>query len=525
MPNSVPASVENRNYHFYIALLFIFIAVLVRIIFWIYTQRIWEDALISLTPARNVWEGFGLTHHASEPRVHSFTSALGELILISGESIRQGIATMRIASLASAAIAIYFCYKIAELWRFTTPAICLVLAFLALDHLQIFFGMAGMETQVATAVFFACIYYFLKSEWTMLGISSGLALICRPEFTFLLLPIGISLLTVHRSHLLRSTIAGALVAGPWLLFATLYYGSPVPHTIYAKSALNSDSFLSGDAWQYLLNTWRSLAPFREYWAVSATPVPEWLLVATVLSVVVLALVGFFFVFSFDKRAIVPASALFIFFSYRTLFNIDPYYMWYMPPFMGLLFLFAGGGLSYLQRNTSNSAAVALSAYLILAYSVHLPFTMPIDRAVQQEIEDGIRTTVGIKLNELMTEDDNAVLEPLGYIGWQARNKTIFDFPGLSSPTSRRILEENTGQGIPGVIRELKPDYLVLRPRELASLRRWLPRLASSYQVVYHIKPEKKIKLSRWGVSYSPSGTEFYILSYEGDSAPTSSASG
>lgn len=49
-------------------------AVLIRLAFWVYTDRIWEDALISATPARNVWEGFGLTHHASEPRVHSFTS-------------------------------------------------------------------------------------------------------------------------------------------------------------------------------------------------------------------------------------------------------------------------------------------------------------------------------------------------------------------------------------------------------------------------------------------------------------------
>lgn len=45
-----------------------------RLTFWFYTGRVWEDALVTITAARNVWEGFGLTHHASEPHVQSFTS-------------------------------------------------------------------------------------------------------------------------------------------------------------------------------------------------------------------------------------------------------------------------------------------------------------------------------------------------------------------------------------------------------------------------------------------------------------------
>src|ERR1700751_2055518 len=70
--------------HLFVALLLA--ALTVRLVFWLYTGRIWEDTLISLTPARNAWEGFGLTHHASEPRVHSFPSSLGEVIMLIGEA-------------------------------------------------------------------------------------------------------------------------------------------------------------------------------------------------------------------------------------------------------------------------------------------------------------------------------------------------------------------------------------------------------------------------------------------------------
>jgi hypothetical protein len=83
---------------------FIIIAVSVRLLYWFYTGRIWEDALITLTPARNLWEGFGLTHHFSEPRVHSFTSPISVLIPVIGEAFGQGILLIQICSLFAAAI-------------------------------------------------------------------------------------------------------------------------------------------------------------------------------------------------------------------------------------------------------------------------------------------------------------------------------------------------------------------------------------------------------------------------------------
>src|SRR4051794_4994836 len=51
-------------------------AVAVRIFFWAYTQRRYEDALITLTHAVNAVDGLGLTHHPGEGRVHGFTSAV-----------------------------------------------------------------------------------------------------------------------------------------------------------------------------------------------------------------------------------------------------------------------------------------------------------------------------------------------------------------------------------------------------------------------------------------------------------------
>ena len=180
-------------------LFFIALALATRLVFWFYTGRVWEDALITITAARNVWAGFGLTHHASEPYVQSFTSPISVLIPIAGELFHQGLLFLRLSSLVASIAAIYFAYRIGVLLGFRWMAQVFALTYLACDQIQIFFGMGGMETQVVTTVAIAVLYYFLSQRWWSLGIACGLATLSRPEFImFLLAPVGISLLLFHR---------------------------------------------------------------------------------------------------------------------------------------------------------------------------------------------------------------------------------------------------------------------------------------------------------------------------------------
>jgi hypothetical protein len=70
-----------------------------RLTFWFYTGRVWEDALITRTAARNVWEGVGLTHHASEPHVHGVTSPLGSKVPVRAT---KNLSPPRVAGLVDA---------------------------------------------------------------------------------------------------------------------------------------------------------------------------------------------------------------------------------------------------------------------------------------------------------------------------------------------------------------------------------------------------------------------------------------
>jgi hypothetical protein len=496
-----------------VLLVFLLIAAAARLVFWIYTGRIWEDAMITLTPARNAWEGFGLTHHASEPYVHSFTSPISVLIPLLGESIGQGLIALRLASLAGGLAAIYYAWRIGQVLQLPLPAQIVLLGYLSLDHLQIFFGMGGMETQVVTAILLANVCYYLTGEWKKLGVAVGLAMISRPEFIFWIAALGLALLIAHRERIVTVVWRAAVVGLPWFAFATWYYGSPIPNTIVAKSWSYRVRFLSA-GWDhigtYLLGSWRHIAPFRQYWAVVDAPLPDALLLAVVLGVIALALIGLAASVWTRPKLITIAGLVVLFVAYKTGSVIDRYYMWYLPPFMAVLFVFVALGIARIGRLTE-IGAVAIVAIVVAAYATPFLWSLELDRRTQVEIEQGVRTVVGRKLNQLMGRDDTVVLEPLGFVGWEARNKTIYDFPGLGSRIAVSALRDVSHASLETLAAALRPTFLMLRPAELAALRSAYSDVAAAYEPVDGARLAGPANLRFLGLSHLTVDDDFTIL--------------
>lgn len=495
-------------------LTFIIVAVVVRLAFWFYTQRVWEDSLITLTAARNVWEGHGLTHHASEPRVHSFTSPISVLIPLIGIPFQAGLAALRLSSLVGAVAAVYFAYRIGVLLSFHWAAQVLVLSYLSCDQLQIFFGMSGMETQVATAIGLGAIYFFSQESWRSLGYCCGLASIARPEFVVFLLPlIGLTLLLSFRSAIVTVAARALPFALGWFGFATLYYGSPIPHTIRAKSYRFHYGFRTTAweaMWDFTIRSWHDYAPFREFWAAIRTPFPDIALQAIVVAMVALFVTGWLVAIRRNAAIFLCGATFVSFYVYRNVTVLNSYYMWYLPPFVALGFLVAGFGLSRLSRRLPKVGMV-IGVAIGVAYAAHLPFSLPLDRKVQKRIEMPVRVTTGRILNALMAEKDTVVLEPLGFIGWEAFNKTVYDFPGLGSKIAERALQDPPHCSLVGLVDALQPTFLCFRPGEVAKLEREFPETAAKYALVTTIRTPSKVRLSNRGYEYAISDDEFRIL--------------
>lgn len=507
-----------------LAIIFSMLALVIRIVFWAYTGRVWEDSYITLTAVRNVWLGHGLTYQVSQPHLFSFTSPLSVLIPLLPEGIHQGLLAMRLSSLVASVAAVIYAHRLCTRVGVSKVAEGFALAFIALDHSQVFFGMAGMETQVATAIILASAYYVYVRSWRAVGITCGLALLARPDLVLWVVPVGLALLVWDRRAFLRAAGYSVLLYGPWVAFATIYYGSPVPHTIVAKSLYvraqgsifaRIEYYSMRPSGRYYLTEWRTaLAPFKDFTFTIHTPVPEGLLWLTSFLFFVFILAGSAAA-GRRFRGLLPVVAyLGLFFAYHTYEHINFYSMWYMPPATALGAILAALGIDRLRRNFPGITQVVACAMAGL-FAITVPWMMPLDRTTQIAIDQGVRGKIGMYLNRVMGSHDSVALEPLGYIGWYAMNKIFYDYPGLSSDVVTRTLARLPAyeHNLAYIINALHPTYAVLRPKELRKFRDLFPAEARRYHVVRVFVAAPGLNLSFRGLTYWTSDGKFFVLKY------------
>jgi hypothetical protein len=495
-----------------------------RVVFWAMTDRRFEDGLITVTHAQSVFEGIGLTHHAGEPHVqHGFTSALSVLVPLAGEAIHRGsgLDAVRLASIVGFVAAAVYAYLLARSIGLGRATTALVLFYLAFDFNQIFYGIGGMETQMAVAILLGAIYHVSRGDRTASGLLLGLCVLVRPDFVLLAGPAVVYLAWKHRDRVLRIVAIAAACAGPWVVFTTLYYGSPMPATIEAKAnryvALPHLADGPGAWATFALDRveaqtafWKIAAPFKENGFVNRAPVADIVLAGVAIGVFCLALCG---AWALRRRPAFWPMIVFgvLFVVYKVLLLPTVYYEWYLPPFMAVVILLAATALHRFSTFAPRGGpAIALG--LAAAFGVHMPFTFPIERRIQSDIEDRVRRPIGEWLGENVAAGESVTSESAGYVGYYGRVK-LYDYPGLTSPTVLEALDDRPDRRtLEGVVDLVEPDWVVLRPFELDTLKATFPDTAARYSVVRRFGVEEAdTRLVRWKVEYGNIDRQFLIL--------------
>jgi hypothetical protein len=476
---------------------FVGLAVLARLAFWLITDRVWEDALITVTHARNVVAGIGLTHHPGEPVTHGFTSAVSVLIPLAGEVIVQGsgIFVMRVASILAAVATIVLADRICrrlELGRWPTA---LVLVYLALDQNHIFYGMAGMETQVAVTVLLWSVDAVMAGSVVRTGLSFGVSVLTRPDF---LLWNGVATLDLAARdwrRAVRAVAIGTIVVAPWIAFTTLYYGSPVPNTILAKSA-HFVAPLPATLDPAALAAWAgaaitdhvsaislTFAPFFEDTLVVGAPLPLGLAYFISILVWILAILGTLRTWRIPGwRAAVLFAAAFTL--YRIALLPGAYFDWYVPPHTAILIILAAAGIHSLRPTPQLDPRPALAVAVAVAFAIHTPFSLALERKLQADIEVAVRTTVGQELGRLIRPGETLATESAGYYEFYS-NATMLDYPGLTSVRAREAMQAlpNDRRSIVDFLDAVEADWLALRPAEWEGVRARYPDTAARYDLV------------------------------------------
>jgi hypothetical protein len=391
------------------------------------------------------------------------------------------------------------------------------------------------------AILLVSVLLVIRQRIVLSGAMFGLCVLVRPDFVLFVIPAFLYLAWPRRARLgslLPTAAAAVAVAGPWFVFTTIYYGSPIPRTIGAKLNRYFDppSFAAGPGawisygWHQFQAAgeplWHDFTPFLEDGLILRGPVSSWLLGNIAFVFIVLAIAGAWRLRR-EAKAFPIWSYAIIFFAYHVLVLPPGYYEWYLGPVMALMALLAASGLSGLSLRLGSRVAVVAMCAMAVAFAAHIPYTFPLEANVQHQVEDRVRKPLGLWLRDNVPAGQSVVSESAGYIGWYGRVK-LYDYPGLTSPTAFDALARlgHARNNMYELIRAVHPDWIVFRPYEQTGFAAANPSLAAQYHTVVEFKvPPESVHLTRGNVTYINIDTDFVVQRLiSSKSAPTGSAS-
>lgn len=507
----------------------IVLGLLARIVFWAMTDRRFEDGLITVAHAQSAASGIGLTHHPYEPVTHGFTTALSVLTPYVGELIGKvvplmdGFTMLRLTSLVTFALSALFLARICEFLKLPKWATIFPLAYLAFDQNLIFYGMSGMETQIVVAVLLGGIDALLRRSVVALGVALGLAPLARPELAVLwCVPAVIGVFLWRRDAAFKVTGIAALITGPWILFTTLYYGSPIPNTIVAKDLRYPTEFpslLAGPSeWTSFLydrvaeraTTWHLVTPFLENGLTIRSALPPFVSANIAFVFVGLAILGFV---STRKATGWKPVLVFVaaFAAYRMIYLPTGYYEWYYPPVLVVAAILVAAGLARVG-NAAPKTAKFTAGLLAFAFAMHMPFTFVLEQRVQHDVEDQVRVPMALWLHHNVPPGQTVTSESAGYVGYYGRVK-LYDYPGLTSKETVAIMKRlgTKRNSMFELINAARPNFVVIRPSELYAFKQANAALLGDYTEVKRFSVPRTPALERGNVTYVNIDTDFIVL--------------
>jgi hypothetical protein len=481
----------------------------VALVFALYTNHVWEDYYITYRSSKNLATGNGLVYNLGD-KLHTFTSPLGVLLpaaasLLTGNvSDSAALWVFRVMCAAALGGGAALLLLLTRRHRWKALASLLLVGGLLSDPKTIDFTINGMET----AFLLLFLAYTFWSHLTPgprqrlhLGAAWAGLMWTRPDsFIYIgLIAIGFWLFndpsqsSKKRGDLVRLFFQAGLVTTalylPWLLWATAYYGTPIPHTITAKAGI-SELLTAGGVLMTALQL-PYLALFKSS-SLELTFLPSYYMLGGWPSGLIYGsrLLATFCCLLWFLPFLRPwaRTASFAFFGAHVYLTYFPYFPfpWYIPSTTMLALVALAGLVDWLEsttRHTSLARNIAVTIVtLLLSGNGWMLFQVARQVAAGQSlVEDGNRRKIGEWLHDHAASGDTVFMEPLGYIGFFSNLKT-YDWPGMSS---REMVETRqlVGSNWATILQYLEPDWLVLRPFEVERINRVSYRLLTdSYEV-------------------------------------------
>ena len=208
------------------------------------TAWIGDDAQITFRQIWNFISGDGITFNHSE-RVQAFSHPLWFWVLSLISSLtRELFLTTIIVSIVLAILAISIILKIEinlyeKKLTLLTPVILLLFSWSFIDY-----STSGLENSLSFLLVGLLLFILFckdrRSNLKIIFLILSLLVLNRFDHSVLFLPLAIFLMLYAKDlkNLIQVIWPGTLLIAIWLVFSTIYFGSPLPNPFYAKLQTN-----------------------------------------------------------------------------------------------------------------------------------------------------------------------------------------------------------------------------------------------------------------------------------------------
>ncbi len=437
-----------------------------------------DDAYITYRYSQNVLEGHGLVYNPGERVLGTTTPLYAGLLALSGlvfggaRAPFPGISLVinTIADALTCLLLINIGRKLNVRWAGVSAA----LAWAVLPY-SVTFAIGGLETSVFVLILTGLITLYLEQNYTLTALLAALSLLTRPDAALLLLPLGLDRLFLAIRKGVRihwpEAAAFALPLVFWIAPAALFYGSPIPNSIAAKTSA------------YNLPAEAAFIRFLQHYA---TPFMDNLTFGS--AGIAIGLVGYFFLNLTGGLRLIRENyrswswVVFPWLWFAAYSIANPLvFRWYLtPPLPSFIFTLLAG-VEFVRRDITAGRLKSLAGPVILLMLIgpsllvlrgwtwdpdHGPRTPAPDMAwIQLELK---YQEAADYLSSIMEQPEDTVLAAgdIGALGYYT-DARILDTLGLISPEAIPYYPTqpeyyvNAYAVSPDLINDLQPDFVVL----------------------------------------------------------------
>lgn len=428
-----------------------------------------EDALITWRYAEHLARGAGFTFNMGERVLGTTTPFLA--VVLAGFSLITGTALLPVVAVAlmivCGAATGWLVYHALRASGFSHAVSIIAIAVLMLHADIVWSTVGGMETPLLLMLMALSLFGAITERYYVAMLACAALPFVRPDAVIWAMLVVIPAVVSGKGRIVKPALAATILAGAGAMALTLYFGSPVPHSIVAKRTIGPGG--GAISW-YSIEQW-----FR--WVAGASAVNAF--GGRIERVAIWPWLGFVSIGGFlvmrraSSRQLWPIVAFPPLLATAYLVSNAPHFLWYLVPLTACLCILGAIGIGHVWEARWPAApsgmrvVMVAATFVVLASFVHQMRSTADWHWRNQRDEWQVREAVGEWLNANTPPESSVLMEAIGYQGTLSGRKVI-DLAGLISP---RVVElqrqsHSNAEAFARIVSEFAPDYIVLRTIEV-----------------------------------------------------------